>query len=134
MKVLLFFACLGISFVGVSQEKALVSSNGLSSKSGNYIFTYSVGEPVVGCVRGSDYLISQGFIPIISTIYHTSVEKNIDVLKVFPNPATDHFTVSGLDISKGYVLSIIDMQGNLILRKKVIKSSVILLPFHRVAI
>ena len=106
---------------GIINGQELISTGGdffLKNTGGS--LSFSLGEPVIETLRGSDYILTQGFQQsklVINTIKEDSVEGLI--AEVFPNPAKDNVFITirnaGIKNISGEVLN---QEGKILLKKE----------------
>lgn len=99
-----------------SVERFVVSSAGQTFEQPNFSMDWTLGEPVVKTVEGTNYIITQGFqqtIFVISSIEELNNSPFPD-FSMYPNPASEYFFVDlqGYQGSVQYVLS--DINGSIV--------------------
>ena len=129
-KINLIFLIIFLTNVGFAQSfsKELISSNGNSIKSGNYILTWSVGENCTELLDGSPYFLTQGFhqgkFTITPIIEHSQC---VNLIKVFPNPTSEilsvEFTTPEIFTNNKYQIQLIGSDGKILLYKQSVVQS-----------
>lgn len=92
--IVLIFSCISCFGIAQSISREVVSAGGGDSSNANARLSWTIGEPVVETVVGSNAQITQGFhqshFQIISVEEHAELGYNI---LVYPNPVTDALKV-----------------------------------------
>ena len=119
-KMILKFQIVLISFLticGTSNaqliERQLTSSGGGQESVATSYFSYSIGEPITGTINGSLVLtqgMQQGYKVLSSTI-----NNSIETIRLYPNPTSDYFSLSGVDDHNIKSVSIRDIYGRLVM-------------------
>jgi len=124
MNRFLLFALFWCSFLvaaraqGVQLFNQVVSSSGSTGAQGNYLVSYTVGEPVVSTLSGTANRLTQGFHQpppgFMVSIYDVNLANW--GIEVFPNPS-DHFLNIRFATGQtgGLELRVLDLLGRIIL-------------------
>lgn len=91
-----YFIPLGAGFSqGLDRCAEVVGSSGKYATRNGRTYYYTVGEPVILTLRGTQYKFTQGFHQ--PDLCKTVATHNVDVaawgIEVFPNPTADFFTI-----------------------------------------
>jgi len=123
MKIFYTLILLLIGYTSSAQERSLVSSVSLTHQS-DYLYSISIGEPIIGTLSGTTSFFSQGFIPMKSLATVSSVRKENIEVSIFPNPAHSTVKVKNIELSKNYYYLIFGLQGNLLRKELLLKNTI----------
>jgi len=90
------------SFQQTTAQQQIIGNSGGNIQNENGLVSWTIGEPVITTIKGSDHTLTQGFHQ--SKIIITEIEENTLLsfeMKVYPNPVATRLTiyVGGTDIS-----------------------------------
>ncbi len=113
--------CCSVSAQTISRS-AIVSAGGTNDK-----LSFSVGETVIETVISGTIVLTQGFQQSDNakdpSVTHID-EKDIINFKVYPNPSTDFvFLELNSEANINFLVSIIDVQGRIIIEERKIQTS-----------
>ncbi len=119
-KILFLSALISLAFFANAQTITpdVVSGGGDYFSNSNYSIAWTVGEPVIETLTGTNYTLTQGFHQGIWNI--VNVEKQIanTDINVYPNPTSDYINIDITGVnSSDYQIQLFDNLGNLLLDK-----------------
>ncbi len=124
-KLFLFFAALLISIYANSQSLApeIIASSGDYFASTNLKLNWTLGEMVTETYSFGGEILTQGFQQ--ANFLYTSIVENAEnnEITIFPNPFSDIINVNTGEY-KGLQLMIYDLNGSVLIEKKVAKSNI----------
>jgi hypothetical protein len=104
-----------------AQLQNVTATSGGNFTGSTYSISYTLGEPVISTLAGTNLLVTQGFhqprliVTALGEIMGLSVN-----IKAYPNPATDfvHLETSG-NLSPGSLYQLYSLNGSLIAEKQI---------------
>lgn len=81
------------SSIGQSLRQDVIGTCGSSYADNGLIWSYTVGESVIETYTGSNVIINQGFHQTGIEVVNACDDQLLDVVKLYPNPASQQFTV-----------------------------------------
>lgn len=95
LMMLFGFSVLVQTVMAQSISRSVVGSAGSSLSMEGKRLTWTVGEPVIGTMTGSEHQLGNGFFQSLNvSVFLVKPEKeSLTSIEIFPNPATDEFKI-----------------------------------------
>ncbi len=132
MKTCITLLLITLSLLGYSQtvDMYLISSAGADFKTDNEQLTFTVGEIITETFSTENLYLTQGFLQPVTSVVSIKQKENSNMrLSIYPNPTTRYFyvdidTKGGVSALKPYGLTIIDVNGKVILKREITQKKV----------
>jgi hypothetical protein len=124
MKNILFIiliGCIPLALFSQNSTHELVASSGGERSIGSLTVSWSVGEPAIGELRGSDYTLSQGFqqgnVAVLSGLKNHTGSFEINV---YPNPVSEklNIRINSSSLSPVWRIELYSPDGKLFLQTR----------------
>lgn len=103
-----------------TQGLTLLGTGGGMARTGDLFLSYSFGEPCILTSQSADRILTEGYQQpgSMSLMVRTDHPDNLQDIMIFPNPAKDHITLSGLASSGCYEARLFNLAGQLVHSQK----------------
>ncbi len=117
---ILSLLCIASTIQAQSIDTSVISNSGGVNSNTSYTLNFTIGEPFIETISNSQS-IDQGFWSSIASINELSTEEfqpENEVIKIFPNPVSDFFTIRIPNIDH-YTASLYNLNGQEVLTQEI---------------